>query len=305
MLNMQTVWKPKDLAEAWELRNTVSDSTFVSGATWLRAQWEENPVATPRHIIRLDHIPELKGVHLIEEGGGQKLIIGAMTTLSECMGDSLLHEWCPSVVTSCGQIAAPSVRNQGTIGGNVMTGTGDTLPALLTYDAQLCWYQRGRMEWETLETWLNRCQTTPLTEEQRILVRVGLPLAPQNEPKGFSFFTKVGRRETFIPSLVSVAGKGRLDRNGIVKYASLAVGGSAACPMRLSQAEALLEHQPISRRVMESLYSTIIQEFDVGDDPFATKVYKKKVAANLIVSQWFSAQDRLAKGGVIREAHSS
>src|SRR6202042_2513161 len=69
-----------------------------------------------------------KGVRL----EASELVIGAMTTQHEIIGDSLLAQHAPILRETAEVIADPQVRYVGTIGGNVANGDpGNDMPALM------------------------------------------------------------------------------------------------------------------------------------------------------------------------------
>jgi carbon-monoxide dehydrogenase medium subunit len=85
-------------------------------------------LAVPSHLIDLAGIAELKGVRL--DGG--EIVIGAMTTQHEIIGDGLLAQHAPILRETAEVIADPQVRYVGTIGGNVANGDpGNDMPALM------------------------------------------------------------------------------------------------------------------------------------------------------------------------------
>src|SRR6202023_2332321 len=71
---------------------------------------------------------ELKGVRL----EGSEIVIGAMTTQHEIIGNEMLAQHAPILRETAEVIADPQVRYVGTIGGNVANGDpGNDMPALM------------------------------------------------------------------------------------------------------------------------------------------------------------------------------
>jgi carbon-monoxide dehydrogenase medium subunit len=85
-------------------------------------------LATPQHLVDLGGIADLKGARA--EGGD--IVIGAMTTQHELIGDKLLTEKLPILRETSLLIADPQVRYVGTLGGNVANGDpGNDMPAVM------------------------------------------------------------------------------------------------------------------------------------------------------------------------------
>jgi aerobic carbon-monoxide dehydrogenase medium subunit len=85
-------------------------------------------LATPRHLVDLGRVDELKGVR----ADGADIVIGAMTTQHEAIASELLVAKIPILRETSLQIADPQVRYCGTIGGNVANGDpGNDMPAVM------------------------------------------------------------------------------------------------------------------------------------------------------------------------------
>ena len=84
--------------------------------------------AQPGHLIDLRDVSEVKGI----DDGGDDVRLGAMTTMAEIIGSSLLSEKLPILGETARLIADPQVRSLGTIGGNVANGDpGNDMPAVM------------------------------------------------------------------------------------------------------------------------------------------------------------------------------
>ncbi|MHA7963144.1 FAD binding domain-containing protein [Paenibacillus sp. CAU 1782] len=107
----------------------------------------------------------------------------------------------------------------------------------------------------------------------------------QVELRGFSFFEKLGRREAFTPSVVTVAAIGSIDRKGRFRQVRLVAGGGAALPHRLYEAERYLNGQTLGRSSIAALHTLIREGCAVAGDPFAGADYRKEVSANLLTAR--------------------
>ncbi|MCR6097661.1 FAD binding domain-containing protein [Salipaludibacillus agaradhaerens] len=286
MVTEGKVWRPNNLNDAWALSQQLMEPTqIVSGGTWLRTQWEGGALPIAPHLISLDSVPEVTTCIHIEK---DELVIGAMTALADIIGNTLIEEWAPLLAKTCQNIASPSVRNQATLGGNVISRVGDTIPVLLVLEATLTWCRGDEMVNVSVQEWMETS-----VDAWGILVCVRVPLKRE---ENFSFFMKMGRRETFIPSLVTVAGRGNYsEETREITTISLAAGGGNTSAMRLIETEKFLTEKRCSSSVLIDVLTVIQDDFKPSGDPFASAYYKRQVAANLIVSELY----RL--GGVYNE----
>jgi xanthine dehydrogenase C subunit len=290
------VWQPNELEEARRLKEKLGkDACFVSGGTLLRTQWESNIAAVPKHLISLESIRPLYGIQLQADA----ITIGTMTSLNDCYKHPLIKEKLGLLSEAIRNIAAPSIRNIATIGGNIVSSVGDSIPSLLVYDAQLCWFDNNSQVTKPIETWLDGIKNAEPIRNELILTQVKFPLSNEtkNEAnqienmKHVAFYHKVGRREAFTPSLVTVAVNGYIDSDGTLVDFRLAASGGSAHAMRLTDAESILNGNPFTKLLKEQAYQAIFKQFETYTDPFATSDYRKKVAANLIIAGLWKAAE--------------
>ncbi|OXM87771.1 FAD binding domain-containing protein [Paenibacillus rigui] len=283
------VWQPADLEQAWEAKQALGDDgRFAAGGTLLRTQWESGLVPMPRHLISLEGIASMRGVYALYTAGASELHIGALTTLSDGAQHALIERQAPALTEACKRIAAPSVRRQGTLGGNVLSQVGDSIPALLVNDATLVWYQGSGWTEQLLNDWLEQKKKDP-APERKILSHLMLNTTEWglDGEKGLQKFVKVGRREAFTASVVTVAlAMSDVPRkNGSLKYIRLAVGGGASPVIRLTEAEQLLLDKPLSGKLLGQIHSSIQAQWPAAHDAFASSDYRKLAAANVLVAE--------------------
>jgi carbon-monoxide dehydrogenase medium subunit len=259
----------------------------------------------PPHLISLEAVPDLYAM----QRDLQQYRIGSGVALADCLRNSttpaLLKE-------ACRNIAAPSIRNVGTIGGNVMSGVGDSIPALLASDASLVWFDGQNRVVQTVEAWLLQRRAEPLSKEHRLLLEVRIPTdvteaveavesvesnraetaAQAGEAAaGYSvvhFYEKLGRREAFCPSVVTIAGELHISADDSISSIRLAAGSAAAIAVRLTDAEAALQGQRLSTELIHYIHPLIREQFDGGTDAFASNVYRRQAAANMIAAALWS-----------------
>ncbi|GGF99791.1 FAD binding domain-containing protein [Paenibacillus abyssi] len=287
------VWQPADLSEAWRLKHMLGDAAvYTAGTTYLRTQWEAEGAAPPGHFIDLCSTGLLAGIELKD---GELLTIGALTTLASCRSSALLVNHVPVLMEAVRAIAAPSVRNLATIGGNVASTFGDALPALLVYEAQLVWYDGKLLQVEPLADWLaglRHAAANHAAKDNRILKEIRIPIASDSDVDSgmrLEMYKKIGRREAFTPSLVSVAMTGRIHQDGLLSGFRIALGGGGAIAQRLKEVESLLQHANYTQPLLGTIYDMIVENAELQGDLFASALYKKQTAANLILSALWRA----------------
>jgi xanthine dehydrogenase small subunit len=271
------VWTPKDIFEAWEIKTSVeASSMFIAGGTFLQTKWEKG-LPYPSHLIHLGSLKEYNQIYSLVENETNTIHIGAFVKLAVCRDHPLVKESCPILSDSIRSIAAPAVRNVGTIGGNIANTMGDTIPALLVLDAEVTFFDGEEIKRDLLENWLQRYEDSLLLE----VILTERKTSFQHH----QFSKKVGRREAFTASVVNIAGVFSIDHNK-VSYIRLAAGGGDTVPGRLKRTERLVNNQSAESIQPQQIYQELIHDYNPEPDAFFTGDYRRKVAANLLMVEW-------------------
>ncbi|CAM4268967.1 carbon-monoxide dehydrogenase medium subunit [Paenibacillus endophyticus] len=292
------VWHPQTAAEAWHLKQSFgTDSVYVSGGTLLRTQWESGVAAIPKHLIDLSAIRGLGEIRIGETG----LVIGGQVSLEACRTHPIIQRHFPIVTEALRQTAAPSIRRLGTIGGNIASNIGDSLPALLGYNAHVVWYNGMEDLQITLSEWL---KIAGMLHTERLLLQIQLPFQADetleghevehlrsviSKTKRFSAYHKVGRREAFTPSVVTASVSGSLSEKKEVNEIRIALGGGQMIAQRLEELERELLGKVIDVQLLRHVYNRIMQLYKPREDLFASVSYRKTTAAHLIASELWKA----------------
>ena len=150
----------------------------------------------PEAVLNLNEVPELRGWS--RDNGSLRL--GSGLTYAE-LERGPLREVLPALAEASRTVGSPQIRNRGTIGGNLGTGSpaGDALPPLMIEDAGVELASlRGRRTLPLAEFLLGPKRTALSDDELVIAVRVRPSRAPQT-------FMKIGPRNAMVISICSLA----------------------------------------------------------------------------------------------------
>ncbi len=121
--------RPERLDDALALLRDHEDALAIAGGTDLMPNMKHR-LFTPGHLVALKGIAELRGIGLVDgagnaadEGAATELAIGAGATLTEVARSPLVRRLFPSLAEAAGKVAAPQIRNAGTMGGNLCLDT--------------------------------------------------------------------------------------------------------------------------------------------------------------------------------------
>ncbi|GFN33672.1 FAD binding domain-containing protein [Paenibacillus xylaniclasticus] len=277
-IGMVQVWRPDSPEEAWRLKRQYGKhASYAAGGTWLRTSWESGSSFPPLHLISLDKIAALRTIQIrqpMTDAAPRVLRIGAAAPLSVIEHHTDIQSQAPLLAMAANSVAAPSVRRQATIGGNVMTRSGDLIPALLALDAVIILYSNGRYERRPLAQWL----TTDGGDRDRLTISFEIGLLKGRD----CWYRKLGRREAFTPSVLTIACAYRVDASsGVLSDVRLAVGGAGMVPVRLYDAETAAE----SGTSVSCVYTAVRRGIPSVADDYAGAAYRRMAAANVIAAE--------------------
>ncbi len=111
--------QPRSLKQAIKVLGDLgSDAMVVAGGTDVYPKMKRGQF-TPRHLVSLRTLRELKGIRQNQEG----LWIGAGESLTAVSNHRLIAKHFPALAHAAESVSTPQLRNMGTIGGNVLVDT--------------------------------------------------------------------------------------------------------------------------------------------------------------------------------------
>lgn len=230
--------RPASLAETLAILRDDSDALLVAGSTDWGVEVNIRGRRAPL-VVAIEQLEELRTLHL----GDDVVEIGAALPLSDV--ERRLDGRVPLLAQLFPQFASRLIRNRGTIGGNLGTGSpiGDTPPALLALGARVVLTKADagavvEREVELAEYFTGYRQTVREPGELIRAIRIPLPLA------GLTAFHKIAKRRFDDISSVAVAFALDVDDAGTVTAARIGLGGVAATPLRAYEAEQALVGKP-------------------------------------------------------------
>ncbi|HRA43969.1 MAG TPA: FAD binding domain-containing protein [Phycicoccus sp.] len=256
--------RPATLDEALEiLASTDPKPLLIAGSTDIGVELNIRG-SRPPLLVAIDRLAELRELAV----GDDEIRIGAALTLTEI--ERALDGQVPLLGALFPQFASRLIRNGGTIGGNLGTGSpiGDSPPVLLALDARLVLTsRRGERVVPLTEYFTGYRQSVRAADELIREIRIPRPLAT------ITAFHKIAKRR--FDDISSVAVAFALDVvDGHVARAAIGLGGVAATPIRGSEAEALLVGQPWSAETVAAAAEALGRAGTPMDDHRASSTYR-------------------------------
>jgi CO/xanthine dehydrogenase FAD-binding subunit len=228
-----------------------------------------------RKMINIWNIPELRQIDVFPD----RICIGAACTYTALRRHDIVAREFPLLAAAASWTGGIANQNRGTLGGNIANASpaGDSLPALLVYDAELTLVSaRGerRVDYRRFHTGYK--QTSLAADE---LIRdISLP----RRFSGYvSHARKVGTRNAQAISKVCLAALGQI-ADGAIQDVRLALGSVAPIPLRLNETERALIGKNFGPSLTDTVGKSVVNEIRPIDDIRSTARYRAAVAGNLV-----------------------
>jgi CO/xanthine dehydrogenase FAD-binding subunit len=259
---------PKDLKEAVFIKYNNIEARFYAGGTDFMVRHD-----SCEKLIFLNQLKELKKVY--NEDG--YLHIGSGCTYEELLGDVNVPFLLKEAIKG---IAAPAIRNIGTIGGNICNASpaGDTLPVLYALEAEVVLISITGERTIPIREFITGIRKLALLETE-LLKEIILP----DKEFDITYYKKVGARKSQALSKISFAALANKSGNRVTDL-RIAFGSIGITTVRVKALETKyngLLTEEIKQRLGEILsdYSAYIKPID---DQRSTAAYRKKVCLNLL-----------------------
>jgi carbon-monoxide dehydrogenase medium subunit len=251
MHTTNTLFKPRSLAQAFDLMDRYPQAKLISGGATLVAMINAQ-VVEPEQLISLANIPEIRGISTLPDG---RLRIGALTCHRETADSGLTSDQRRVVSHAASQIANATVRNMGTIGGSISFADPglDYPPALVAVGAEVVVAGSAGERSVAAKDFFVDWYTTAL-EPGEMVVGVVLPAAAGGHGHYLKHARVAGDYATVSVAICACA-QGRW---------RVAIGGCGPKPLSDEKADALLStgRDPVSVAQAGAMLQTLADPLD-------------------------------------------
>jgi carbon-monoxide dehydrogenase medium subunit len=263
----------------------------LAGGTDLFVRMKRGEIR-PSGLVNLKRIP---GLNKIEGGSRKGLKIGALATIGALENSALIRASHPVLAEAAGVLGSPSVRNLGTLGGNIgrASPASDMSPSLIVLKARVSLESlKGKRE-VPLEDFFKGPGSTVMKKGEMI---TSIQVPPMSPGSGAAYL-KIGRRAGVDLALVGVAGLLVLSGKGRdVKEAGLAVASCAPVPKRLKKAEEVLLSGSLTESRLKEAARVAAEGISPIDDIRASAWYRKDMV-QVLAYRALERALQLAEGG--------
>ncbi|MCF7941541.1 MAG: FAD binding domain-containing protein [Spirochaetia bacterium] len=272
---MVKTYRPENLQEALRIRRETH-AVPLAGGTDLMVRyrsWAGTLPKFPWPVLFINHLTELKTMGLREDG----LHIGAGVTLSEIEREMEAPQALRAAVS---EMAAPALRNLGTLAGNICNASpaGDAVCVLYALDAQVVLTSLSGARTVSVMDFITGPGRKDLNDDE-LMTDIIIPHANFSHVS----YRKVGTRKANALSKMSFCAlaKTKLGRIDDVRIAFGAVG-----PTVVRSWETEKKLLGMDADDLKDHLSAIHDDYDAMihpiDDQRSTAVYRKQVSLNLL-----------------------
>jgi len=275
----------EEVCRIWQ--DLGGNGALLAGGTDLLVKMRNRDL-DPKTIVSLGRIPEIHQIVPTRTG----LKIGSGCTITEIAESQAVNRWFPALASAAEQLGSPSVRNMGTVGGNIVTASpaADLPPALMAYGARVRLRSTEKERILPLETLFSGPGKTILAPDE-VLADILLDSPPERSGAGFF---KLGTRNALQISIINGACFLALDPDtGMIKTARVVVGAAAPTVMRMTQAEAVLTGQSPGKNLFRAAGQAAARQCRPIDDLRGSAAFRRDMAGTLTLQTLETILDQI------------
>jgi CO/xanthine dehydrogenase FAD-binding subunit len=265
---------PKTIEEALKiLKEERVNACLAAGCSNLLPQIRDKKLS-PKLLVDITNIGELKGISQKKD----KICLGPLTTIAELVNSKLLFKEYPILHQAAEQFADPVVRNNATIGGNLVTASpaADMAVPLLTLDALIKIESTRQQREVRLKDFFLAPGRTVLLEDEMI---TEIEFERSNINKN-GCYLKLGLRKAMAIAIASIGINLEVKENKIVQV-RIAMGSVAPTSIRLTATEEFLQDQEVNDELLEKAINKVREEVNPISDIRASDEYRRYVSGVL------------------------
>lgn len=282
--------EPSSINDALKLKQSYgSNARLMAGGTDVLVLLKKKVIATDT-IISLSKIKDLTQI----KKSDNEITIGACVTMAKLIASPVIKEKFCALKKACENLGNHLIQNRATIGGNNCNASpaGDTIPALLIYDAKVLIESTNGKRSLPMRNFFKGPGKTDLAQNE-ILTGFKIPIPSVNSG---AHYIQLGKRKS---SEINVVNAGSfLEYNPDTKKiinARVALGSVAATPIRADKTEAVLKNQTVSTDLFHKAGETAKNEDCKPIDDFRGSASYRQAMIGVLTKRTLQAAFEQAK----------
>ncbi|MGB8455492.1 MAG: FAD binding domain-containing protein [Anaerocolumna sp.] len=259
---------PENLKEAVFMKFNSTEAKLYAGGTDFMVRH-----APCEKLLFLNQLQELKKIYTDKE----YLYIGSCCTYIDLLNNDLIPEILKKAVRG---IAAPAIKNAGTIGGNICNASpaGDTLPVLYALEAEVVLISVSGERILPVQEFILGVRKLAILDTE-IVKEIKIP----QKDFAVTYYQKVGARKSQALSKLSFAALADIKENRITDL-RIAFGSVSTATVKRKDLE--VRYTGLTREEMKEKLDSIQSDYNTYitpiDDQRSTAAYRTKICMNLL-----------------------
>ena len=253
MYGVEKLYVPQTMEEALAILANDPEVQPLAGGTDILVKMRHKALKGAK-LMSIAKLDELKGVCEREDG---TIVIGAACTYTFLANNEIINRRIPMVKTAGLSMGGPQIQNVATIGGNICNGatSADGAPSMFALDAILVLRSaNGERRVPVADFYAGPGRVKK--EPGELLICIEIPNAKESLWGGMSIKSSV--RKAMDISTLGAAATCRLNEDGTVAYASIALGVAGPTPLRCADAEAFLVGKVPTEELMKEAAELVL-----------------------------------------------
>ncbi|MEZ4954143.1 MAG: xanthine dehydrogenase family protein subunit M [Saprospiraceae bacterium] len=276
---------PTTLGEALSLLEQHGDEAKILAGGHSLLPMMKLRFAQPETLIDINNIPGL--AYIKEEGGYLK--IGALTREVELEESDIIHSKYPIFTDASKLIADPSVRNMGTVGGNIAHGdaANDHPAVMIALRASVEITGKDGSRLVPIDEFFFGFYMTAV-QENEILTAIHIPSLPAGSGSAYhKLERKVGDYATAGAAVVLT-----IDGSGTVTYAGIGLTNVNPTPLRAARSEEALLGKKLTDETIAQAAQFASEDCSPSADLRGDEEYKRAMVGVLVKRMIHKAAER-------------
>lgn len=269
MYGIEKLYVPQNLEEALTILANDPEVQPLAGGTDILVKMRHKALKGAK-LMSIAKLGELKGVCEREDG---TIVIGAACTYTFLANNEIINRRIPMVKTAGLSMGGPQIQNVATIGGNICNGatSADGAPSMFALDAILVLRSvNGERRVPVADFYAGPGRVKK--EPGELLICIEIPNAKTSLWGGM--YIKSSVRKAMDISTLGAAATCRLNEDGTVAYASIALGVAGPTPLRCADAEAFLVGKVPTEELMKEAAELVLSATNPRSSWRASKEFR-------------------------------
>lgn len=277
MYDFETIYQPKTVKEALELKNRHPEALFLAGGSDILIKVREGHLAGCS-VISIYGLDELRGVSMEKDG---TILIKPLTSFSHITADPMIKKHLPTLGDAVDQVGGPQIRNIGTIGGNICNGvtSADSASTLKAYDAVL---EIASVDGIRILPYVEFNLGPGKVALKPNEMLTGIRIAKDSYERTYGQYIKYSQRRAMDIATLGCSVNVRLSKDKTaVERLRIAFGVAAPTPIRAASAEKAANGAKICEDLIEQIAQGAILDVNPRTSWRATKEFRLHLIAEL------------------------